>query len=588
MVTVSCDTSCYDACMGLDVTEPGSKRFLQAVFDAMQYGISVLDQDLTVLRVNEWIERMYASRAPLVGEKCYAVYQDRSSPCPWCPSLTALETGETETRIVPYPSTENPSGWIELTSYPLRDECGEIVGVIEHVKDITQRKVAEDKLRMSEAMYSALVNGSSDGIVLIKDGRIRFVNPASQSLLGYSPEELEGTDFLDHVAPASASLVAERYAFRMEGRDAPMVYEVELLKKDGSAVDVEVSVTRLSQQDGAALLVFLRDLSHRRAAESALQARDRQYAELFENTRDAVFTTDRAGTMTDANDAALRLFGCDRRQFIGRAASEFYVEPNRRNDLLRALREDGAVKDFEVTLKTADGKPLQCLVTANARQDGDTRVIGYHGIIRDVTEQRAEEAKREEALEEVIALLGRTTETRDSYTAEHQRRVTELAILIGQRLGMEQVRLAGLRHAGLVHDIGKIAVPIEILSKPTALTDVEYGILMGHCQVGADILSSVRFLEPIAEVVLQHHERIDGSGYPRGLRGDETCLEARILGVADVVEAIMSDRPYRPALGTGAAIDELNGGRAAKYDERVVDACLEILELGDFPDSTGR
>ncbi|UCG79942.1 MAG: HD-GYP domain-containing protein, partial [Desulfobacterales bacterium] len=171
-----------------------------------------------------------------------------------------------------------------------------------------------------------------------------------------------------------------------------------------------------------------------------------------------------------------------------------------------------------------------------------------------------------------------TVETRDPYTAGHQQRVAELARAIATELGISEDRIQGIRLAGVIHDIGKISVPGEILSKPGKISENELGIIKDHSQVGHDILKPVDFPWPIAQIVQQHHEKMDGSGYPGGVSGENILLEARILTVADVVEAMASHRPYRAALGIDVALSEISKGRGTLYDPKVVDACLRLFK----------
>ena len=187
-----------------------------------------------------------------------------------------------------------------------------------------------------------------------------------------------------------------------------------------------------------------------------------------------------------------------------------------------------------------------------------------------------------DALAEIVRIAGDTVEIRDPYTAGHQRRVTELACAIGIGLGLPEEKIKGLRVASLLHDIGKMAVPIEILSKPTHLTDIEVSLIQSHPQVAYDLLKRIHFQYPVAQIVLQHHERLDGSGYPRGLKGEAILLEAKILAVADVVEAMASHRPYRPALGIDAALEEIAKNKGRLYSEDVVAACLKLFAENRF------
>ena len=192
----------------------------------------------------------------------------------------------------------------------------------------------------------------------------------------------------------------------------------------------------------------------------------------------------------------------------------------------------------------------------------------------------------QQSLEQSIQVIAGTIEARDPYTAGHQRRVGELAIAIAQEMGLPKQQINGIHLAAIIHDLGKIHIPAEILSKPGKLTELEYMMLKTHPQAGYDILKDVKFPWPIAEIVWQHHEKINGSGYPQGLKGDEILLEAKIISVADVVESILSHRPYRPSLGINFSLNEIKRGRGTLYDPAVVDACLNIIENKEFRFST--
>lgn len=181
-----------------------------------------------------------------------------------------------------------------------------------------------------------------------------------------------------------------------------------------------------------------------------------------------------------------------------------------------------------------------------------------------------------------ISLVASTVEIRDPYTAGHQRKVAALATEIAKEMGLSQPQTEGIRMAGLVHDVGKIFVPAEILSKQGKITDIEFAIIKTHAQVGYQLLKPIDFPWPIADIVHQHHERMDGSGYPRGLSGEEIILEARVLAVADVVEAMASHRPYRPALGIDKALEEINAKAGVLYDPAVVAVCLTLFEEKNF------
>jgi putative nucleotidyltransferase with HDIG domain len=186
-------------------------------------------------------------------------------------------------------------------------------------------------------------------------------------------------------------------------------------------------------------------------------------------------------------------------------------------------------------------------------------------------------AKLQRALEGTVYTLVSAIEMGDPYTAGHQQRVTQLACAIAHEMGLPQEQIEGLRMAGLIHDLGKINVPSEILSRPGPLSDLQFGLVKMHAQTGHDVLKETDFPWPLADIVLQHHERMNGSGYPQGLSGEEILLEAKILAVADVVEAMASSRPYRPALGVDKALEEVSQNKGILYDPEVVDACLRLF-----------
>lgn len=188
--------------------------------------------------------------------------------------------------------------------------------------------------------------------------------------------------------------------------------------------------------------------------------------------------------------------------------------------------------------------------------------------------------KLQNAQEQTVVALASTAEIRDPYTSGHQKNVTKLSCSIAEHMGLSAELIKGLRIAGLLHDIGKISVPAEILSKPGEITKDERNIIKNHCRVGYDILKGIEFPWPIAKIVLQHHERMDGSGYPLGIQGEEIILEARIIAVADVIEAMFSHRPYRAALGLDEALEEIRKNRGTSFDPEVVDACLKLASSG--------
>lgn len=206
--------------------------------------------------------------------------------------------------------------------------------------------------------------------------------------------------------------------------------------------------------------------------------------------------------------------------------------------------------------------------------------VNVYGL--DITQRKQSQEKLKKTMDGILETIIKTIEVRDPYTAGHQQRVSQLAVAIAKELDFSQDKVEGIRIASLIHDIGKISVPTEILSKSIVLSDIEFSLIKAHSQIGYDILKSIDFSYPVAQIVLQHHERINGSGYPNHFKGDEIFLEAKIIGVADVMEAMSSHRPYRPALGIDAALEEISKNKGILYDAEVVNVCLNLFKKKGF------
>lgn len=238
-----------------------------------------------------------------------------------------------------------------------------------------------------------------------------------------------------------------------------------------------------------------------------------------------------------------------------------------------------------------DGHRIVISYSAAPVFDRENRIVATMTVIYDISEKMKMEADLKESLEktnrvldETVHSLSSAVEKRDPYTAGHQHRVAHLACaLAGELGGIAQERQKGIWTGAILHDIGKLFVPAEILTRPGHLSGIEFELVKSHAELGYDILKDIEFPGPVSLIVRQHHERLDGSGYPMGLKGDEILFEARILAVADIVEAMSSHRPYRPGKGTEAALEEIRRTRGTAYDSSVVDACLTLFRNGfDF------
>ncbi|MEK7375250.1 MAG: HD domain-containing phosphohydrolase, partial [Thermodesulfobacteriota bacterium] len=249
----------------------------------------------------------------------------------------------------------------------------------------------------------------------------------------------------------------------------------------------------------------------------------------------------------------------------------------------------GAPQVCEMRMLRADAAPFWARLEATTAQDGESGAPVCRTVVSDITGRKRAEEKLQESLEQLrravettIQVLVLAVETKDPYTAGHQKRTTNLARAMAAEMNLPQEKIEGLRMAGVIHDIGKIGLPTEILSKPTKLSAIEYSLIKEHARQGYEILKDVESPWPLAEMVYQHHERINGSGYPRGLKGEEILVEARILAVADIVEAMASHRPYRPSLGMDAALEEIEKNRGLLYDPAAGETCLRLIREKRF------
>jgi PAS domain S-box-containing protein len=338
---------------------------------------------------------------------------------------------------------------------------------------------------------------------------------------------------------------------------------------------------------GGAVVVWL--LARRNHALRELRESEQRFRAVAEQNITGIYVL-QDGVVKYVNPRCAEIGGYAPDEVIGKSVVEF-LPAQLREAILRQMeqRTSGKVPMAQYTFlaRRKDGSPVEIGIHATqAVFDGRPAILG---VMQDVSERKVAEqiaqshlTQLEGALVGAIEALSMMLELRDPYTAGHQRRVGDIAAAIGEELRLSEDQIKGLRFSGYVHDIGKISIPAEILSKPGRLTATEFELIKTHSQQGYDVLKGIDFPWPVARAILEHHERIDGSGYPRGLKGEQIALEARILAVADTVEAMSSHRPYRPALGLDAAMREIQEQSGKRYDERVVAACLRLLRAGSI------
>ncbi len=491
------------------------------------------------------------------------------------------ETGRPEDHDITFYQDHRIEGWRE--NHVFRLPSGEIVALYE---DVTDRKQAEETLRESENRYRALFENSIDAVLLtVPDGRVLAANPEACRIFGRTEEEICSVGragLVDLTDPRLSKGLAEReHTGRVRG-------EVTFIRKDGTRFPGEVSSVIFKDRDGnAKTSMVIRDITERKHAEEALRESEAKYRNILEDMDDAYFELNLRGDLVFFNEALVGKTGYTREELMGMNYRKF-ISPETSKPVLDVFSEiyktGQPVRLFDYEVIMRDGQVRNYESWAGLLSDEHGNPIGFRGMARDITTRKQAEKNLQETLENLRKALGTTihvlvsaVETRDPYTAGHQVRVSELAANIAEEMGLSRDRIEGLRMAAVIHDIGKLYVPAEILSKPKRLREIEFALVREHAQKGYEILKDVESPWQLAETVYQHHERMDGSGYPRNLKGEEIILEARILAVSDVVESMASHRPYRPTLGIEAAVEEIERNRGILYDRDVVDACLRLI-----------
>lgn len=489
---------------------------------------------------------------------------------------------------------DGTEGICETTVLPLRDEHENVSAVFGVSHDITAYKRAEKALSEGESRYRELFDNMSSAVAVyevIDDGKdfiFKDFNKAGERIEKVKREELIGKSILE-VFPGGKEFGLFKI-FQQVWRTGKATQHPISLYKDKRVVGWrENYVYKLPSGE---IVAVYDDVTEGKQAEDALREKDETIRAFVETSKDWIWSIDLKGIHTYTNPAVENILGYTPDEIIGKSSLKLMHDEDRetiQTKLPQWIKGKCGWANLVLRCRHKDGRWRWLESSAVPIIDRTGKLIGFRGVDRDISDRKRSEERLQRSYDKLrdtmiatVNTLASTVEMRDPYTAGHQRRVTILACAMADKMGLTEEQFDGLRMAGLVHDIGKFSVPVEILNKPGRLSETEFNIIKVHPQAGYNILKEIEFPWPVAQIVLQHHERLDGSGYPQGLKNGGIMLEAKILAVADVVEAMASHRPYRPALGIDVALEEIAKNKGILYDAEIVDVCQRLFTEKGF------
>ncbi|MCX5992626.1 MAG: PAS domain S-box protein [Chloroflexi bacterium] len=552
-----------------------------AVYEAVDDGEDFVFKDFNPAA--EKIERV--SRGEVIGRRVTEVFPSIKPFGLFAVFQRVWRSGQAE--YFPdsvYRDERDPGSWRESWVYRL--QSGEIVAVY---NDVTERKLAEHSLRQSEVRMNSILAAMTELVFVLNDeGRFVSYHGSAQELYA-GPDTFIGKKYGDVMPPHVNELAADALVKNRAGQACKFDYSLQVPAGLQHYAATMSPIIIDGKYTGSVLVA--RNITERQQSIEALSASEERFRNMANLLPQTIFEADEKGNFTFVNSQGFKIFGYTEADTAAGINVLQTIIPQDHDRAIEGIMRRISGKQFppnEYTAITRDGKTFPAVIYATPIIKGSA-YAGMRGMLIDITERKQMEldlknslGRLHKTLNDTVVTMGAIVEMKDPYTAGHQLQAARLAAAIAQEMGLPEAQVNIIRTTAAIHDIGKIYVPSDILAKPGKLGVLEMSIIRTHAQGSYDILKNIDFGGPVAQIALQHHERLDGSGYPHGLKGEEIMLEARILAISDVVEAMSSHRPYRPSLGIDKALAEIRQNRGTLYDPDAVDACLIIFSRDGF------
>ena len=551
-----------------------------------------LDSEGKFIAVNQCFADVF-NKSPddIKGKYLYDLYSEKISDKIYADNVKIIESEKPKYGIEESLDTSNGMIWARSDKIPYKDANGKVIGLIGVLFDVTDQKERDSDIKESEEKFRNITERSFDIIIVVDEkGVCSYVSPSIERVLGYDPEELVNKHF-QILFPDNMNKKVEGICNALiQGKEIEGV-NLKTIRKDRGKAIVELNGSPIIKDDKVVgIQIQLRDITMRKLEEEMIEKEKNKLQKYIDVAGIILKIIDENGKVSLINKRGCEVLGYTEEEILGKKWIDNFIPErlqSKMNDILEKLRSNQKVsyEYFENPVLTQSGEERIISWYNTALKDEKGRFQGILSSGEDVTTKSKMERelqenyqKLQQIMEDTVYTMAKVVEKKDPYSAGHQKKVSQLATAIAKEMKLPKNKIEGLKIASLVHDIGKIGMPIEILSQPSGLSELGHQLMKEHPMTGYNILKEIDFPWPVAEIVLQHHEKVNGSGYPNGLKDEEILVEAKILCVADVIEAMSSYRAYRPNHSIKEALSELTKNKGILYDSMVVDACKTLFK----------